>query len=140
MKQNRYEELKAYAQNMGDTNFCSVIAVAVIMNLDYKKAYRLCAKFGRKHGKGMHTYDILKLLRLNNIEYKDLLIQRVLETVDRPNYRVKTLTTNNFKMSKLYNKGSYLMFVNGHVAAVKNGVTHDWSENRAKKIQLLFAI
>ena len=140
MKTNRYKELKAYAEAMGDKNYCSVVAVAVILDLDYKKAYRLCAKYGRKHGKGMCTYDILALVRDNGANAQSVDRAKVLATVDRPNYRVKTLTTNNFKMSKYYNKGRYLVFVNGHVAAVRNGVTHDWSANKAKKIQLLFTM
>ena len=140
MKQNRYEELKAYAEAIGDKNYCSVIAVAVILNLDYKKAYRLCAKYGRQHRKGMYTCDILTLVRENGANAQKVDKDKVLATVDRRNYRVKTLTINNFKMSNYYSKGRYLVFVNGHVAAVRNGITHDWSKNKAKKIQLLFAM
>ena len=140
LKLNRYKELTAVGTAMGDYNYCAVIAVAVVLNCTYQDAYRLCENKGRKLGRGLCTYSILEILDEQGVNYTKVNKDEVLATVDRPNYRVKTLTTNNFKMADIYSKNTYLVFVNGHVAAVKNGVTHDWSENRAKKIKLIYQL
>ncbi len=140
LKNNRYKSLNAQAKAMQDKNCCGVIAVAVALNSDYKTAYGMCAKVGRKHKSGMYTYEILHALKLAGKTVTKLDKQSILFEVNRPNYKVKTLTNNNFKMSETYQNGTYLVFNCDHVAAVKNGVTHDWSVNKAKKVINVYAV
>jgi len=130
-------------EESGDTNGCTIIALAQLLNIDYNAANKLAMEnYGRKWKSGMYTMDLLhmynkelkklgkKLVRLSN--------KVILSTVDRHNYRVKTLTSNNIKMANL--EGQCVVLTRGHVAILENGAVSDYSVNKASHVQSVWHV
>jgi len=111
-------------KRLDETNDCSVIALSIVARMTYNKAHEICRIQGRKHRKGMYTYDTFAMLR--HLGFK---IERVQQLVQKSGSRFTPKTIGN----KL-KRGYFLCFCNGHVFAVVNGDVEDWSNGRQHRI------
>ena len=142
MKKITYTEIAEQMSETNDDRCCTVIALAQLLNINYKEAYDIAKSHGREHGVGMHWGDMYAMykIELAKIGYvlNRLSLREILETIDRPNYRVGTLTTNNLKMSGI--KGMCVVLTNAHVSVYDKGATSDYCMNKAKHVKRLWQV
>lgn len=109
-------------------NDCSVISVSIATGTDYDVTEKMLASMGRRYNKGsnvpMITAAARELSGDNSITF---------EHVRKPcggKYTMKTI-------GNLYPAGKHLVLVNGHVAAMVDGVIHDWSAGRRHRVLMV---
>lgn len=138
-----FSQLNAKTWEHGENNDCSVKAVAIVCGVSYDAAKTALAARGRKDGKGAYTQDILAVCRTEFGKETTLVdMKKVVATYPSPHCNVlKGITTHHpRRFNKVWPKGNYLMFVTRHVAAVVDGVTHDWTVNKAMKVVALYEV
>lgn len=124
---NRYEELKRVASSYyKDHNYCTVIALAVTCNLKFGKSKAIMSRNGRVTGKGACLPII------------EQAIAEAGHRVVKKSYSVGgTMST---VASRLDSSKTYMVFVRGHVAAVRDGIVQDWTEGRRHRVQVVWEI
>ena len=116
-----YATLKQSASHYrGETNYCSVIALAIATGCKFGKARSLMAKWAsRKTGQGTYKH-------LAHNAYKDNGF-----TVERLQMGRGFMIANS--ASRLPRLGTFLIYSSGHVTCLRDGVIHDWCvEPRAR--------
>jgi len=125
--ENRYKELEHVAKRYyRDSGYCSVIALAVCCDLKFGKARKAMERGGRSNGRGVNMTMIRNGLAEFGFEGKLV-------------YDVKPCTMTTVAR-QLDSSKTYMVFVNGHVAAVKGGMVQDWTEGRRHKVQCIWEI
>jgi len=112
-------------RHYGDTNFCAVIAVAVLNDWSFGIAKAKLEKRNfRTTGKGVWSYNT-----------KAVLEEHGARLVPIPaDYFGKTLATLR---NNVPSNGRYIVHVKGHVAAIRDGVLEDWSAFKSKRARIL---
>ena len=102
-----------------DTNFCSVIALAVGCEIAFSRARAIMAKhIARQNGKGTYRHHALKLITKMGYEVREVSVHsRTLKTVQR---------------ELAGTSGTYFVYTRGHVSCVREGVMQDWARNDIK--------
>ena len=128
----RYQKIKnaKHREIKKETNDCFVIATSIVCRMTYKAAHELCAKYGRKEGRGLHTQPILRAVESMGFSVE-------------PVKRLKQKNGSKFTPKTIGDKlkrGYYLCFCRGHVFAVVNGDVEDWTEGRKHFIKSAYKI
>lgn len=129
-----YEQLQEVASRYREANDCTVRGIATLFGCTYGVAHRALAKTGRENRGGASWQTIDKAM--NNLADR---FGVTLEVHGEPamslqwaRYKgVETPTIAQF--IKNHPKGSYLLAMRGHVAAVRDGVLYDWTANTAQR-------
>jgi hypothetical protein len=124
MSIQQYSELKRVGQEQMEKKDCTVIALALLTDVEYKVAHRTMKLAGRKNRCGARNGTARKVLSK----------QRKITAwpVD-----AKTALT---LARELPAKGLFLVEMTGHVAAFINGELCDWTEGKRKKIIAVYRI
>ena len=120
---NTFDKLNNAANRMGETNDCSVKALATVCSISYSKAHALMAKHGRKPRQGAHTWQTLQAVTEMGFE---------VEVIKNPKYKTINQFEQALKAGKI--RGAWLVHVCRHIAGAKRGVLADWTsmDNRGK--------
>lgn len=114
-----YEELaKQGRRYYNDTNFCTVIALAVACDLPFGKAYHTFKRAGRQHRRGTMIAQAWKALG----EFG-----RGMEKDEQKQADWEGRTVNQMLKDCKHWKGRYFVYVNRHVIAIRDGVCEDWT-------------
>lgn len=110
-----YKSLKQAASHYrGETNYCSVIALAIATGCKFGKARSIMAKeVQRKTGEGTRKHTVHKFV-----------YEKLGKTLE-PLLMGKGFMISN-SASRLPRHGTFLVYSSGHVTCLKDGVVHDW--------------
>ncbi len=117
-KQSYAELAKVGRRYYNDTNFCTVIALAVACDIPFGKAYHTFKRAGRQHRRGTMVRQAYGALREFGREMK-LDIEKTMEWENR--------TVNQMLKDVKNWKGRYFVYINRHVIAIRDGVCEDWT-------------
>lgn len=107
---------KYYRERCNETNWCTVIATAVATGVSFGKARSMLFKHGnRVNGKGTYIFLVHKTLEEMGYE------------VEPVEYKSKTLISIQREFAK--KSGTYFVYTQRHVTAIKDGVCEDWANN-----------
>ncbi len=122
-----YRKLNTKSNEIGEENDCTVIALAIALNIQYEDAHAALELAGRKTMSGASWYTLFKAIDI--LDYK-------LDEVRKPE-EIKTI-----KKAEEYfkEKGHYILDTSKHVAAMIDGVVHDWSRGRALRVKRIFKV
>ena len=101
-----------------EKNDCAVRAVANACDVNYDQAHKFCTEmFDRQKGKGTTGFSLL--LKMNT--------EMVFDEVGQfnPKYKHKKVAYTVKEFAQRFNKGNYILAVNKHALAIKNGVVVD---------------
>ena len=145
---NTYREIQKKAYKKHDNNFCSVIATALTMDLNYDLVHAKFAQNGRINGQGVPWYQIKKnveqLAKKHGFKltsYKAKFINGVdwVWVDEDNNFLCKSnLTVNNARDS--LGRGTYILGIRKHALAYVNGSVKDWSKDKKCKIDAILKI
>lgn len=114
-----FEELaQAGRRHYNDTNFCTVIALAVACDLPFGKAYHTFKRIGRKDRRGTYVSDQKKALSKFN--------KKMVKDKDKT-AMFQDKTVNQLLKDIANWKGRYWVYIRGHVIAIRDGVCEDWT-------------
>ena len=127
MQTKKYRALDAISNSMGESNDCSVKAVAMFCNVRYTVAHAALAAEGRKKGKGSTPARIKAAVDKLTGKTHDYIFpldkkQKYLGYANALGCDAKTPITFARKSPV---KGGQLVIVRGHIIYTKNGVIHD---------------
>lgn len=143
VKTEQYVSLAEKAKEVKDDKMCAVIALAAITGLDYELAHAALAYEGRETGNGTQTVQIESALKKLGFE---------IQTRDRFDFIrryhgfhadvLKNVTTHHpERFPAVWKDGKkYLFFTKNHVAAIVDGVNHDWTKGEAKRVQTIWEV
>jgi len=116
-----YKELLNFSKEMREHNDCAVKAVTLVTGIHYVDVHGMMERLGRKRRKG--TPDWITKEVLSQLGFMRIIIPVTAKTV-------RTLGRDFHKR-----KGTYLVWVRGHVLAMIDGVVQDWTDNRLHRIR-----
>jgi hypothetical protein len=123
-------ELGLESKRRGETDDCSVIALAIAAHTSYMEAWKALTKAGRPFRDGASTNEIRLATRYLGCSYIELLDSHPLR-------KAKTLKTLG---RILPSRGVYIVTTTDHVVAVRNGEVCDWSSSHLYRIEAIFKI
>ena len=141
MQTKKYKALDAISNSMGESNDCSVKAVAMFCNVRYTEAHRALALVGRRKGKGS-TPDRIKTVCDSILGKKHKYIYPLTAKQKDAGWNndlgcdAKTPTTFARKTTV---KGGQLVVVNGHIIYTKDGVIHDHDSCNKRHIVMVMS-
>ena len=126
-----------------EKNDCAVRAVANACDVNYDQAHKFCTEmFSREKGKGTTGFSLL--LKMNTemvfdeVGQLNMFEQGIKRTVKHigdmpkaggklfnPKYKHKKVAYTVKEFAQRFNKGNYILAVNKHALAIKNGVVVD---------------
>jgi len=125
-----YQKITKESAKLNEHNDCAVKAIAIVCNIKYKDAWNLAKKFGRRYRGRTNalntTYPAIKS--------KGFTCSFV------ENHKMNKAKTIKSLKPLLPSRGVFLVFVKGHVLAVRGGEIHDWTENRCHRIRLIMRV
>lgn len=137
-KPDEFIRVEAASLEFGETNDCAVIAVAIACGVPYAKALETLRSIGRKPRRGASDTKIVQALRL--LGKRTMVMDKI--SIIRSHYPgihgkvLKSITTHHpARFPKVWKDGNtYLFHTTNHVLTVINGVTQDWSADRAMRV------
>lgn len=110
---------------------CSVVALTLVSELTYREMHAEFQSLGRKRNKRTSRWLTVTLMA------KHLMIsqlsQKALRQPNGSRYTVKSIAAK-------YRKGTYIVFLNSHVLAMKDGVVADWSAGRRHRVSEMYQV
>lgn len=142
-KNNRtkvYKKMLACTAKYKESNDCAVIALAVLTDTPYKTVRNMLKEQGRKKGGSTQWGWMLKVFDKLGFKATHMDYNKFLED----NYKGKrqVIRTNDMtKFPEIWNNGKrYIFWIPGHVAAIKDGLNHDWTCNYSKWMGAFYEI
>lgn len=122
----------------GDENACFPTAIAILADIPVERALAAFAEAGRQQGKGTPFFTARKACELLGYrlerQSKFWMIEMI-ATYPGVHKNLKNITSRHpVRFAKQWAGQSVMLHMDRHVAAVKDGVMHDWSVNRAKHV------
>jgi hypothetical protein len=127
----------------GETNDCTVKALALVTGCTYDEALVALAKHGRQKRKG--CYMGTQRQALSDLGFNMVQVDfraRFVNNYPGVHAKLKGATTHHMKrFNKVWSDGkTYYVYTRRHVAAVVNGVNLDWTVGRAKRVVAVYEI
>lgn len=122
-----FADLRAAGDRMGETRDCAVIALAVVTGLQYEDIHARLKKHGRRARCGT-GYPVQKKV-LTELGYA---LHDISGYYDGASVRSIA--------PMLPDRGTFLIRTHKHVVGVKDGVVHDWSEQRKLYVQSIYKV
>ena len=150
-KSLEFRSARAVGNAMNEKNDCSVVALAIAFDLDYRHAHDAMRAVGRKDRRGAQDHHITQAIELvggkierHEIFYKVDVKYGVESETDRGNNRFtvcrkRGLTPNNVT-EYIDPTKRYLAYTKRHVFAIVEGRVHDWQEGRKFRIEELIEV
>lgn len=143
-KTEQFVSLHNTSLKINEHNDCSVKAVALFCDVPYEVAHAELKRLGRKDRCGCLDVIIRKAVcNLTGVTGLSLVDPRQwVEQYPAPHHNLKSMTTYHpVRFSQVFSKiqGKYLIFVSGHVCVMIDGVIHDWSNDKAMRVQSVWA-
>ena len=118
-----YRIASSSSNQFNETRDCSVKAVAIATGTEYSIVHALYKKHGRRKGCGTYRPQqeaVLKDLGFKMVDYTHQFKARTVVSLGRE-------ITNR--------RGNFIVYVSGHMFAVKEGSIEDWTEGRRHRIR-----
>lgn len=141
-KTEQFTSLQKTSCEINERNDCSVKAVALFCDVSYEAAHAELKRLGRKDRCGCQEIIIRKAVE--NLQGKVFLVDhhKWVKQYPSPHHNLKSMTTYHpVRFAQVFSKikGKFLIFVNGHVCVMIDGVIHDWSNDKAMRVQSVWA-
>ena len=124
------EEISKLSNDYGEENDCTVRALAVALDGDYKTAHASMSRLGRKKGSGAGYHIWREAFRENGFELDDV----------TNNFDGMTIRTVERELKARGDRNLYMFSVRGHVAAWDGKETIDWATGRLHRIKTIYHI
>jgi len=119
-----YTSMQLTSNAYGETNDCSVIALAMATDVDYETAHSAMERNGRVDGDVAYIDSSLRAAR--DLGWHPTQVQ----------IKSKTVATAERELSH----GRFLVCVRGHILAIVDGVCHDHTRQSRKRITTVYRL
>lgn len=139
---DKYRAIRMGSSELGETNDCAVVAIAIACNVTYAEAHAELERLGRRRRRGTfmhHTEQAVAKFgkKLERVEPRSFL--DTYPGVHKGTHHVTTHHPRRFPQCFDKNK-TYLFRTSRHILAVTGGVVHDWTINTAKRVIQIYEV
>ena len=127
MSTSKFKSLCQSSNKFGETNDCTVKAVAVVTGLPYEICHEAVKRRGRRNRKGAYPHQYHSALR--DLGYK---VEK--QQLDPRAKTMKSVT------KYLPSTGKFLINVSRHVAGATGRLIHDWADGTCRRIISVHAV
>lgn len=129
------------AKELGEHNDCTVKAIAIATGVEYSKVHAELKKVGRKNNKGATIWQMQRACVALGFKMVSVPKKNFLDKYPK-SANLKNITTHHpEKFNKVWKDGKkYIFSTARHVAAVINGVNHDWTVGRSLRVQVVYEV
>lgn len=137
-----FSDMENQRRALGENNDCSVKALAAVTGTSYETARDALTQAGRKPGRGCTKSDIKGALDILGFRGETCNMGFFVAQYPGVHSGLKNVTTHHpERFNKVWADGNnYLFYTTGHVAGIVNGVNHDWTKGRAKRVTEIWVI
>ena len=134
--------MQSSASLSGETNDCTVKALALATGISYQEAHQELAARGRKRGKGTNFFGVTEAIQARGFEVTRVSPESFIRRYPKSHQILQNITTHHpERFNRVWRDGhTYLCSVGGHCLTVINGTTHDWTRGHAKRVHLIYRI
>ena len=134
--------LRVASNRYGETNDCTVLALAAAGNVTYEEAHAALKKHGRKNRKGPKAQTVIvngqRHVGCHAFQEACRELGIGFRVMASEEFDAKTMTTAE-RDRKLSN-GRFVAYVRGHVAAIVDGTVVDWTQGRRHRIRSVWQL
>ena len=141
-ERGEFNALQTQSIRSGETNDCSVKAVAVACGVEYSVAHAALKKQGRIDRQGAWPNQIRGAVNELGFKLVSLRTSDIIGQYPGTHKNLQSVTTHHpERFAKVWAVvGTCLIYSAGHVSAVKDGKLHDWAVGRAKRATGVMAV
>lgn len=134
-ERGEFNALHTESIRSGETNDCSVKAVAIACNVEYSVAHAALKAAGRKDRKGSYPNEIHAAIVSLGYKVVSVRSQDIISQYPGTHKNLQSVTTHHpERFAKVWEQmGTCLIYTVGHISALKDGKLHDWAVGRAKR-------
>ena len=121
-----YKTTSEHSKNIKETNDCGVIALAIATGESYIDAHAAFELAGRVRGDGVFIRELRASAVI--LGYKLTKIE---------NHTIKTINRAEKEFTDI---GRFILSTSTHLAAMIDGVVHDWTRGRSHRITRIFKV
>lgn len=136
-------QLQSKTITHGDRNDCSVKAVALVCGVEYEVAQQALAAAGRNKCDGAYVHQIHNAIKQLGKSLTRVDVRHFINQYPAAHRKaLKSVTTHHpERFNNVWKDGkTYIAHCNNHCLAIIDGVNHDWSRGRAKRIVSIYEI
>lgn len=122
-----------YEVHGGGAASCAVQVLRHVFGFSYPNANGIAHQFGRKQNRGMNMRQWLPMYLTVAKKKKRTLIELDASEISSFGKTVKTF-------SRKCGRGTYIVWVSGHILAIKDGEVLDWSDGRQLRIKRVWMV
>lgn len=127
-----------------EINDCAVRAVSLVTGVTYAAAHAKLAELGRKPKQGTPVFAIHKAINFFGKTLVEVKPEEFIRQYTGNHRGLRSVTTHHTcRFPKVWKDGhTYLAYTirMGHVLAIVDGVTHDWTVSKAKRISRIYRV
>lgn len=141
-QRTKFDELQAQAQEYGDSNDCTVKALAIAGDIPYATARQMLADRGRQKGKGTNTRNVLSSLRELGKTTRLVRSSHFIDRYPKAHRILQHVTSHHMdRFNNVWADGhTYLCVTNSHVFTVVDGTNHDWTRGRVLRVLQIYRV
>lgn len=127
---------------IGETNDCTVVAIAAATGLPYLTCHNAMAKRGRKDKSGSSIIETLNAISDLGFVCERVDAYAIIDGYPAPHRDVLVSVTTHHpdRFPNHWPKGTFLMFTRGHALCIKDGVNMDHTRGTAKRAIAIFRV
>lgn len=137
-KQSRsetYQSINAVSKSFGERGDCAVITVATACVVSYERAHEALRLAGRKDRAGTFLCQTERAIESLGFKLRRWTSAEYVAKVHSYGKKISCITTHHpDRFPKHWATGTFLFSCSGHILCVKDGVNHDWTRGRAKRV------
>lgn len=139
---SKYLYMKTHSILAKEKNDCAVVTLAVAAGISYEDSHRIFKQLGRKNGQGVKHYTIVNAFSVAGKRLARVHISDIIEKYPKSQQHYKTVTTKHpEKFNNVWKDGkTYIMFLRDHIAAIVDGVVHDWSSIKSLRAHYIYEV
>jgi len=137
-----FKEKSKAAEALNETDDCAVKAMSLVTGKSYEHCHARLNAFGRNNGQGTFIPHLKAGLEKEGFAITQVEPHEFVKKYPRPHNKLGWVTSRHMKrFHSVWRDGHpYLLFFPGHVAAVTNGVNHDWSAQKTMKVSYIWRV
>lgn len=137
---NLFVEMHCQATVQREDNDCTVKALAAACGISYDVAHEALARAGRKPRRG--SFLVARHFHMFGKNLLPVDPRNKINQYPKAHRKLKHVTSYHpRRFPKVWTDGkTYIARSRGHVFAIINGVTHDWSHGSALRVRQLFEV
>jgi hypothetical protein len=136
-----FKKMSKASDKWGESNDCTVKAVAIATGVNYETAHGKCALRGRSYRKGLSESKMRWAMK--DLDFVTEVVEgnhKMSPTLWRQKYNSSMTIGSMQRAGIIPKRGVYIVFTRSHVLCVRAGQIHDWTSGRRHRVTSVYHV